>query len=113
MLYLEKEVFELISSMVYYLQVVSRAMPHHLLVSLSKTMPYRLSVSSADISNYWMICMVIKYPKGILIILACRVRYSDLYSHNITYRMIEECIDKSHFNIITNELMINNNLNIL
>jgi len=52
MLYLEKEVFELISPMVYYLQVVSRAMPHHLLVSLSKTMPYRLSVSSADISNY-------------------------------------------------------------
>jgi len=52
-------VFKLISPMVYYLQVVSRATPH------------RLSVSSADVSNYWMIYMVIKYQKGILIILAC------------------------------------------
>jgi len=31
---LEKEVFELISPMVYYLQVVSRAMPHLLSVAL-------------------------------------------------------------------------------
>jgi len=93
-------VFKLISPMVYYLQVVSRATPH------------RLSVSSADVSNYWMIYMVIKYQKGILIILACKIRYSDLYSYNITYLLIE-CIGKSHFNIITNELMINNNLNIL
>jgi len=34
MLYLEKEVFELISPMVYYLQVVSRATPHQLSVTL-------------------------------------------------------------------------------
>jgi len=33
-LYLEKEVFELISPMVYYLQVVSRATPHQLSVAL-------------------------------------------------------------------------------
>jgi len=30
-----------------------------------------LSWTVSDVSNYWMVCMVIKYQKGILIILAC------------------------------------------
>jgi len=108
MLYLEKEVFELISPMVYYLRVVSRATPHQLSVSLF--------FESGAVSTIGFVCLAIlvlswtvfqrfeflngqcgyQISEGGLnyftiseYIYLRRVRYSVLYSSNTTCLLIK------------------------